>query len=290
MAPKLRVQVPLLTGIFNMRFNFITVYSGTIASLYASSPSSKHAVIALRGSLESIYAQNLTAFFGPVFSAFDAADFALFSKNFAARNSYLSSYSAKKSEHFGAYTNFEMYSMRSFSPAFEKNALLYRKVKNFRYNSLIFRANGFQLGSFSFGKLSSMRTKFFRFFRDLSFFKAFVRLISPIFIDRAQASEVFANFFSLFKSSFVFFPDFNRMAHSKKFFKRFNRHKVKFLKQAFLFFFFFQDEFSNNRLFFRSGFRLTNPSSFYLSDSISFSSRIGFQNSKRRRFLPLAIY
>jgi len=274
-----------------MRFNFITIYSDTVTPVCASNPSFKHEVITLRGSLEPIYSQNLPAFFGPIFSSFDSTDFALFSKIFVLRNSYLSEYTSKKSDHFGAYSNLSLYSP-TVGSAFEKNVLLYKTVKNFKYNSLIFRANGFRFGSFAFNKLSPIKAKFFRFFRNFGFFKMFVRLTMPIFMNRAKANGFFINFFSFLKSSFfTFFPNFSKIGRSKKVFRRFNRHKIKFLKQAFLFFFFFQNQFiggcvSSSKI----GFRVTSPSSFYLSEAIFFSSRFGFQKKANRRFLTLAAY
>jgi hypothetical protein len=272
-----------------MRFNFITVYSDIPTPLFAPSAFSKHAVIGLRGALEPIFFKDFSAFFGPVLSSFDSSDFALLSKSFKARNSYLSSYSTKKLQHFGSYSNLTMYSNSCSTFTFEKNVVLFKIVRNFRYNSIVFRANGFRFGSLSLSELSSVRTQLFQFFRNFGFYKLFARLLGYVFTDRANTHFFFLNFIVFFKSSFFrYFSSFVGIGRTKTFLKRFNRQKIKYLKQAFIYFFFFQKQLGRINTYSRASFRLVAVPSFYLSESIFFSSRFGFQKGGVRRFLPLS--
>lgn len=284
-APKLRVQVPLLTGTFfiYMRFNFTVVYVDSIAPIFASSAISPRSLICLRGMRDSITTVESFSAFGPIASSFDSDDFASFSKLFEKRNTYLINYLSKKIVQFGNYTNLSIYSVDKPGSIPEKNAVLSRTVKNYRYNSLIFRANGFKLGSLPFREVVGRKAMFFRFFRGISFYSLFLDLGSSIFVDKGQLQSVLLSLFSFLKNFFFkYFVGFGYGRWSKRF-KR--RHKTRFLRQAFIRFFFFQKNLVRSR---RVPF--INFPTFYLSETIFFNAKMGFSRRGARRYLPLALY
>ena len=292
MAPKLRVQVPLLTGIFfiNMRFNFITIYSDTVVPIFSSSPVSPRSLVCLRGMQDSIVTAESLSAFGPISSSFSSEDFSSFSKFFKMRNSYLTSYSTKKSTQFGDYSNLSAYHSSQSGFIFEKNAVLVRIIKNSRYNSLIFRANGFRLGSLPLSTLVGRRNKFFCFFRGFSFYNLFVGLSSSIFMNRSCFWSISLDFIAFLKSSFFkYFVGLDSVGRAKRSFYRSQRQKVNFLKQAFLHFFFFQKNLMCSHIFFGRGVSTINFSAFYLSEAIFFNSRLGFNRKGTRRYLPLVL-
>lgn len=274
-----------------MRFNFITVYSDVAVPVFTSSPTSSRSLICLRGIQDSIVTSGSFSAFGPVASSFNSDDFFSFSKLFKMRNAYLSSYSTKKMTQFGNYSNLSMYNAYS-GFTFEKNVVLFQIVRNSRYNSLIFRANGFRFGSLPFSAVMGRRNKLFYFFRGLNFYNLFVGRSSLIFMDRSSFWSVLFDFIIFLKKSF--FKYFVGLGHSrgraKRPFYRSQRQKVSFLKQAFLHFFFFQKNLMRTSAFFKRGcISLVNFSTFYLSESIFFNSKLGFSRRGAHRYLPLRL-
>lgn len=271
-----------------MRFNFITIYSDTAVPIFTSSPVSSRSLICLRGIQDSIVTSESFSAFGPVSSSFNSDDFFSFSKLFKMRNSYLSSYSTKKIAQFGNYANLSMYDSQSGSK-FEKNVILSQIVRNSRYNSLIFRANGFRFGSLPFSTVLGRRNKLFYFFRGLSFYNLLVGLGSSIFINRSYFWSILFDFTIFLKKDFFKYfvgPGYSR-GRTKRPFYRLRRQKVSFLKQAFLYFFFFQKNLIRTHAFFNRGVSLVNFPTFYLSEAIFFNARLGFNRRGAHRYLPL---